>query len=220
MTTDRDVHYYRPNLERIKERIEQINERDPAHTTTKLHWYGVSQSGRHVLRVLPPWSAEREFHVDRDSHFDVPGSSSRWITCGRGFGSPCPICDACDTLAGAGVTTDQLKRYRAKERSFFNCIVRGQENEGIRTVEVPRFVVEERVIPIIARIGDITHRDDGADIVIDSTGKKYKIRLGERGPMIPGDVTGEVTRGILTHLPNLRKILGRAPGQWVLEQAE
>jgi len=76
------------------------------------------------------------------------------------------------------------------------------------------------LIPIIARIGDITHPDHGTDIVIESIGKKYKIRLGDRGPMIPGDLTGEATRGILTHLPNLRMILGRAPGQWLHQEAE
>ena len=84
MTDDHAVHYFRPSLERIKERLARINERDPAHTTTKLHWYGVSTPGRHVLRILPPWSAKLEFYVNRESHVDLPGSAERWVTCGRG----------------------------------------------------------------------------------------------------------------------------------------
>jgi len=118
------------------------------------------------VRILPPKTNDQLIYFEFGSHY----IDSNSYTCPQvTYKKPCPLCDFAKKLFSTKNEADRqiALDVRAKKRYFFNCIVRGEENKGVRILAVGVKLYTKIIEALVnEEIGDITDPKNGYDLVI------------------------------------------------------
>ena len=128
--------------------------------------YVAINEGETRVRILPSTDPSQQFFVKSGFH-KIAGE---YINCPRMFkNKKCPICEKVSQLYNSQRPDDieLARQIKATKRFYYNVIVRGQEDKGVRVLTSGVKLFEKILGSIInEEIGDITDIKNGYDFIV------------------------------------------------------
>ena len=170
-----DINALRKKLAETKKRTEGGNNNNEQKETL---WFRM-QSGRNIVRILPPLEDGGDFYTEVHVHYNLGLDGKRQVVCPKHTeGKPCPVCELIDELKNGTEEEQQLaKDYKAKLKYYYNVMdtTLTERDERCGKVQVMSSGVQifEQILSIICDpiFGDITDPDKGRDILINKDAK-------------------------------------------------
>jgi len=124
------------------------------------------KDGDTKVRILAPKSDDDLLYFEFATHY----LDSTSYTCPNvTYKKPCPLCEFAKKLFSTKNEADKqiALDVRAKKRYFFNCIVRGEEDKGVRVLAIGVKLYTKIMEALVnEEIGDITDPKNGFDLII------------------------------------------------------
>lgn len=118
------------------------------------------------IRILAPKNADDLFYQEFANHYF---EGSTYVCPKISFNLACPMCEFSNALFKTNKESDRdlAFKVRAKKKYYFNCVVRGEEDKGVRIfscgVKMYKFIMEAL---INEEIGDFTDPAKGFDLIV------------------------------------------------------
>jgi len=196
------------NLEKIKENRRRAKE-DASRRNVN---YFQFQSGRNIVRIMPPWEGADDFSRAMGKHWNLGPEGKTSVFCPKyTAGMPCPICEELDKIWKTkpdDATKEWLKNVGASQRYYVNLVDLNDLEKGVQVGELPKTVLEELwniMVDEDTGKGDITDWDTGFDVIIEKTGKGIGTRYSVRAKNSPTAISKAEYESELVNLESFVK---------------
>lgn len=170
-------------------------QRDANRKDTKFHSF---QSGRTVIRVLPPWSARGVWFKPILEYVVRIGDEFKFMISPKDTGGRDPLLEYAEQLIASGdeKLVQRGKDIRPRRRYLVNALVIADQKgvtmrDGPKIVNLPMRVKDDLVnldTDVQSGYGDITNLDRGFNISVERSGEGINTRYSVRAHREPSSI--------------------------------